>query len=348
VVLAGAVALVVPTPARLVERWYSQGLYPWVQRCLTSATNLVPVAALDLALGAGFVWLVLGGVRLATAQKGGRWPLALAASWRAVCLAAGLYLAFLAAWGLNYRRLPLVHGLDFQAARASAASLEDLARATVIDLNGLWSASRLPSPSPAPEREQLASAFDRVQRAVGLPGRATPGRPKWSVLDLYCTRAGVSGMTDPFFLETLVASDVLPFERPSVVAHEWGHLAGLARESEASFFGWLVCLAAGPAERYSGQLEMLLRVVGPLGAASRQSVLASLRHEVREDISLIAERNRRSRWPVLSRGAWGLYDGFLRANRVASGVSSYGEVVTLVLGTRFGADGMPIRRMVPP
>jgi hypothetical protein len=42
-------------------------------------------------------------------------------------------------------------------------------------------------------------------------------------------------MTDPFFLETLVASDVLPFERPFLVAHEWSHLAGIADEGEANF-----------------------------------------------------------------------------------------------------------------
>jgi hypothetical protein len=33
-------------------------------------------------------------------------------------------------------------------------------------------------------------------------------------------------MTDPFLLETLLASNLLPFEVPAVIAHEWGHLAG--------------------------------------------------------------------------------------------------------------------------
>ena len=47
-------------------------------------------------------------------------------------------------------------------------------------------------------------------------------------------------MTDPFLLDVIVNDDLLPMERPAMVAHEWGHLAGLAREAEASYFGWRV------------------------------------------------------------------------------------------------------------
>ena len=55
-------------------------------------------------------------------------------------------------------------------------------------------------------------------------------------------------MTDPFFLEVIVNPDVLPIERPFVVAHEWAHLAGYADESEANFVAWLTC-AHGDAAR---------------------------------------------------------------------------------------------------
>jgi len=59
-----------------------------------------------------------------------------------------------------------------------------------------------------------------------------PGRPKTTILGGYFHQISVSGMTDPFFLETLIASGVLPFERSFVVAHEWSHLAGIADEGE--------------------------------------------------------------------------------------------------------------------
>ena len=68
-------------------------------------------------------------------------------------------------------------------------------------------------------------------------------------------------MTDPFFLETVVASNLLRFEYPAVVAHEWGHLAGLARESDASFFGLMVCLRGDETARYSAWLEIFLHTL---------------------------------------------------------------------------------------
>jgi hypothetical protein len=84
--------------------------------------------------------------------------------------------------------------------------------------------------------------FAGVQRELGATRLAVPGRPKQTLLDLYFRRATVEGMTDPYFLETLIVSDLLPFERPFVVAHEWSHLAGFGDEGEANFVGWLTCL----------------------------------------------------------------------------------------------------------
>src|SRR5687768_826530 len=45
VVYAGAAAgAIAPMPASLVERWYSLGIYPILQRALTSVSDLVPFA----------------------------------------------------------------------------------------------------------------------------------------------------------------------------------------------------------------------------------------------------------------------------------------------------------------
>jgi hypothetical protein len=46
----------------------------------------------------------------------------------------------------------------------------------------------------------------------------------------------------------------------------------------------------------------------------------------------------------LSRAQWKIYDGFLRANRVRDGISSYGRVISLVMGTRYDADWVPALR----
>ncbi len=66
------------------------------------------------------------------------------------------------------------------------------------------------------------------------------------MLTPFFTWAGVTGMMNPFGLETIVHPDLLPFERPFVLAHEWAHLAGHADEAEASAVGWLACMNGGP------------------------------------------------------------------------------------------------------
>ena len=47
---------------------------------------------------------------------------------------------------------------------------------------------------------------------------------------------------------------------------------------------------------------------------------------------------------MASRAGYALYDRFLKANRVEAGIRSYGEVLRLLLGTRFTEDGAPVPR----
>src|SRR5215510_11427393 len=100
-------------------------------------------------------------------------------------------------------------------------------------------------------------AFARHRSSAG--GRVRPGPTRPGI-----DGADVAGMTDPYFLETFVASDLLPFERPFVVAHEWGHLAGFADEGDANFLAWLTCLHGTPAHQYSGWLSLYSEIVSGL------------------------------------------------------------------------------------
>src|SRR5205085_6839607 len=145
--------------------------------------------------------------------------------------------------------------------------------------------------------------------------------------------AGVDGMTDPFFLETLVAASLLPFERPFVVAHEWSHLAGFAHEGDANFVGWLACMRAGPPAQYSGWLflySQLAQSIGRRAAPIAQRLAAG----PRADLRAINERLARQVSPRVAAAGWGAYDAYLKANRIEAGTHSYAEVVRLALGVR--------------
>jgi hypothetical protein len=331
-----------PIPPSFVEHAYSGGVYPPVQHVLTGVSNRVPFALIDpIALAAIALWILF-------AWRDARrhsLPRALTrVAVRTVTWLAALYLAFLCAWGLNYRRVPLVDRLQFDAARVSPESARDLARTAVDQVNALHDAAHA-NPSAAEGIDiQLAAAFARTQRDLGATWSAVPGRPKRTLLDAYFLRAGVDGMTDPFFLETLIASDLLPIERPLIVAHEWAHLAGITDEGEANFAGWLTCLRGTAAHRYSAWLFLFSELTAAVPRADRAAIFVRLDAGPRDDLRAIARRIEQHLNPRVAMAGWQVYDRYLKANRVERGTESYAEVVKLVLGVERDGAGAPLLR----
>jgi hypothetical protein len=335
IVVAALVAAVAPLPSGLVERWYSLGLYARFQPGVTAFSNHAPFALFDLLLATvPLAWLLLTARDVAARPAGGRLRGVGRAVARLAVWAAVLYLAFLGLWGLNYRRVPLTTKLAYDAGAVTPDAARALAGKTVGALNALHDSAHRGGWVPAGAIDmRLAGAFADAVREVGGPGDVVVGRPKLSVLDWYFRRAGVSGMTDPYFLETMVSSDLLPFERPFVLGHEWAHLAGFANEGEASFIGWLSCMQSGVPEQYSGWLSLYEEVAASLPAADRTEVAARLADGPRGDLRAVQARLLREVSPRVSAAGWRVYDRYLKANRVEAGTASYGEVVQLVLGT---------------
>src|SRR6266850_1015115 len=176
--VAGA-GLVLPVPQAVIERWYSGWLYPPLQRVLTSLSNLTPFAWLDVLLvGFPMVWvaLIARGIRRSErrARAVGGWAL------RTLVAAATLYVAFLIAWGLNYRRLPLEKKIRYDAQAVTVDAARDAAQLTVSRLNGLFARAHA---TPPDERNgavdgSLIAAFARTTRDLGASGTTVPARPK--------------------------------------------------------------------------------------------------------------------------------------------------------------------------
>jgi hypothetical protein len=323
-----------PLPKWAVERYYSNLVYPAWQRTLTAASNLIPFALFDillLAVAGWFLVAVVHGVRRARTD-GRRTSAAVTLAVRVATVSAGLYLIFLFGWGLNYRRLSLTDKLPYDAAAVSRAGALELALSAVRQVNDLYERSR--GELEGVIEADLADAFVRAQRAVGTRTPARPARPKWTIIDPYFEAAGVDGMTDPYFLETLVPDDLLPFERPFVVAHEWSHLAGFADEGEANFVGWLTCTRGSELARYSGWLFLYTQVFASLGKSDRTDAASRLAPGPRADLRAMSERIQREVKPVVANAGWLMYDRYLKANRIEAGTASYAEVVRLVLGIR--------------
>jgi hypothetical protein len=342
IVAAAIAATLAPVSQALVERWQHE-LYLKAQPAITGVSNRVPFSLLDaLILSAAVGLLVLWARRLSRAGTRG-WLRAggAALGWTLVG-AAALYLVFLATWGLNYQATPLTRRLDFDASRVDEEAVERLAEVALEQLNGLHGRAHAASwPEGRDLPVTLGPAFAAAQRLVGASRLAVPAPPKPSLLGPYFRRAAVTGMIDPFFLEVLITPDALPFERPAIVAHEWGHLAGFAHEAEASFVGWLTCMHGNGQAKYSGWLDLYPRVVAGLPAATRSRLARRLAAGPRADYAAIERRIREGVVPAMNEAAWAGYDRFLRAHRVQEGAASYDAVVRLVVGTAFEPHWRP-------
>ena len=333
-VALAAGAAVIPLPAAAVDRWYSAGVYATLQPRLTSLSNLAPFALFDLlAVVLAIAWTVLAARELRRTPSRLRGALQIAA--HTIVCGAALYLLFLALWGLNYRRPRMRETVVYDESAVTADAAVRAARLATERLNALHDRAHVSGwPTSGQVDPVLADGFRRAVRAAGIQRDVVPGRPKRTIFDWYFRRAGVDGMTDPFFLETLVATRVLPFERAFVIAHEWSHLAGIADEGEANFIAWLSCAGGSPSNAYSGWLFMYGELAGAVRGPDRAVLSAALDAGPRTDLRAIRDRYVRDVNRRVADAGWRIYDSYLKANHVDAGTASYDEVVRLVLGLR--------------
>jgi hypothetical protein len=339
-----ACAALLPLPAGLVDRFYANGAYRVLQPILTTVSNLTPVPLFDLIIVmavAGWGGLALRDLRRSNRQwaRAATRIVVRTATW-----SAALYIVFLLTWGLNYRRLPLQDRLSYDAERVTADAARRLGVGAAEQLNRLYAPAHaeLGPPSVFVVDPSLAAAFARAARETAAHA-VVVARPKRTGLAWYFRLAAVDGMTDPFFLETLVRGDLLPLERPFVVAHEWSHLAGAAHEGEANFLGWLACMHGSAGHQYSGWLFLHQQVAGVMSPSDRGELAGRLDPGPLADLRAIAERIQRTVSPRLEAASRQTYDAYLKANRVDEGIASYAEVVRLILGVRFDEDWTPRR-----
>jgi hypothetical protein len=333
VAVIALICAVAPFPADTVERFYSTDWYLRIQGVLTTASNTIPIACLDLAVACLLILaieLVVSRTRRMGPKRAFKRNLT-----TAVAAAAWLYLLFLALWGLNYRRIPLEQKLDYEQSRLTREAAIAFTNTAVAQVNAGYRAAHATSFT----RDALEGPFADAQIALGAIRLAIPGVPKRSLLTYYFRRAGIDGMTDPYFLEVIVNPDVLDFERPFVVAHEWAHLAGYSNEAEANFLAWLTCIKGNLPQQYSGWLAAYEHALAAVPRGDRPT-LNALDEGPRPDLQAMAARYARTS-PLVRRAANGVYDEYLKANGVSEGIASYDAVVRLMVGTRFKEGWTP-------
>lgn len=352
ITLALAFALI-RLPASFIERFYSNGIYPFFQSALTPLTNFFPFAILDAMLVAlTFALPAWWIVRIAKAGRNQRLKTAARLLFHTLVMASFFFLSFQLLWGFNYERRPLIEKLDYDEQRLAPESIDKLRRQTIERLNAQYKQARSAWPEESGWRARLHLSLNETVKQLGNRRSIAAAIPKTSLLNFYLSAAGIAGFVNPFGHEVILDSEILPFEKPFLLAHEWAHLAGFADESEANFVGLLACLQSDlPALQYSGLLTLHQYMPAPPAKSSPDELMRKaaadpvprLIAEVLADLEAIQERENRNVNASISRAQWAVYDRFLKASGVEAGVASYSQLVRLVVCARFEDDWTPAR-----
>jgi hypothetical protein len=334
----------------VVESVYARGVYRGLRRLHALATGWIPFSvaetALELLLGA-LVWYAATRVR-GTAWRDwwtrpGRGGRLLGLGARLVSVAGVLYLAFLLAWGLNYRRPPLAALAGLGQPGGTPAELQALSAELIASANALrggvledeHGVMRL----PAGKRAALDAAHEGLRRAAGrlLVLEGPRVRPKPALFSPVLSRLGIAGIFVPYTGEAHVNGSLPDVDIPFAASHELAHQRGLAREDEANYAASVACRAhPAPEFRYSGALVSSAYVQAALASIDRPAAVAlegARGAGSRRDLRALAEWSRRYR-SRLTEVSERVNDTYLRSQGQPLGVRSYGAMVDLLLAER--------------
>ena len=159
-------------------------------------------------------------------------------------------------------------------------------------------------------------------------------RAKPVILSEAMSYTHITGVYSYFTGEANVNVNFPDYTLPFTTAHELAHQRGIAREDEANFIAYLVCISSEDAYiRYSGYLNMYEYVANALWKADRDlyyEARGTLSIEVRYEMAAYSKFFERYKDTVASEISGTVNDLYLKGNGT-EGTKSYGLVVDLAV-----------------
>jgi hypothetical protein len=323
----------------LVERLYARPIYPHVASLLSFFSRRFGFSVAEVVIYLLLAVILFGFARfvlLLYFRPADRLKRAVAtARFITWCTAITLW-AFLLSFGLNYQRPLLFDMLGFERSEATVTELEAMSDEIISQINESYDEAHAPG-RLVPGREEiirlLEESYSSVPELTLLPqGSYAPPKPVY--FSGVMTRLGISGIYFPFTAEPNYNAEQPDFQLPFTMAHEMAHQRGVARESEANFVAFLICInSTDPFIRYSGYrnaLGVLLELFRKEPEKAKD-LIKELGPGYREDSRRAAVFWARANGLIGGIGAR-INDLYLRANRVKAGTADYALSTTLIIG----------------
>ena len=341
----------------VTETIYGNAVGAGVARALSLITGVVPLALSEFFVLALIARQLIGGsIALRDVRRGRRqWTNAIQAGALRVGQDLGILVAlFYLLWGFNYARAPLQNRLGWSYPYdVTAVEVADLAAQMVSAANDAYLQIHSATDAGEPTRLTLdANTLERVldqgweaaRLELGMPPLAGRyGRAKTPLLTFWYERTGIAGFYFPFTAEANLRAGIPAVDNPKMLAHEKAHQRGVARESEANFWGFLSAAhSKEPEARYSAfvfaqrqLLAILVRMDRDRAGELAGERLPGVQRDI--DDSRRYWRSFRGRGTEIGRT---VNDAYLRSNRVEGGVHNYSMSTALMIAYARAREGM--------
>ena len=306
---------------------------------LTKATYLIPFSLAEFMLFACVPLFIFLFIRLVTAKK--KWTALLKFFSRALAVWGLFMFIFTFNFGVCYGKTPVNEKIDFEKRLLSVEDLSSAMEILIADLNKVseninyvysdTGSTKMPY-SLNEMNKKLNEAYKNMLDKHDLFKRIT-SRVKPVILSVQMSKMHITGIYSPFTGEANINVDFPDYNLPYTSAHEMAHLMGVARENEANFVAFLVCLYSGDDYiRYSGLVNMTEYIGNSLYGADKDKyyeIMGQMPELVTQEMAAYSRFFDKYRNTKISKVANTVNNSYLKAQGQEQGTKSYGFVVDL-------------------
>ena len=319
--------------------WFCRYPAGAVRAALAYLTSAIPFSFAEfliILLPVIFVYVVAFGIR----KYVDSWRNAGVFALSVLSVASVFFTLFVFTLGAGYRGTTLDAKLDIERKKVSADELKQTAQILVDRLN----AEREKTDYLSDGFSVMPYSYEELNRRLNDAYRTAAreysfiqsfrSRVKPVMLSEPWTYTHITGVYTYFTGESNLNVNMPSYTLPFTEAHEMAHQRGIAREDEANFVAFLVCISSDdPYIRYSGYLNMFEYIASPLYSADADAYRAlwsSLDPDIRGEMTAYNKFFEKYRKNVAATVSSAINDTYLKSQGTV-GEKSYGLVVDLAV-----------------
>ena len=344
----------------VVRDFYSNGINKYMVNILSKISGIVPFSIFEVLIylaiigGVGFVvYFVVHIIKIPT----GRLSYFGNAVINLLAIVSLVYSVFILFWGINYNRVDLKTSLIGYYDESASEKVSDVeyGKDELVGLYGFLIEKTNELRKEVLEDGEGVMKYEGNYKSVisrgansyknvsllGLDKLPNYSKAKPIMNSNLLCYTGITGIYSPFTGEANVNIASPDYYLPFTTLHEMAHQRGYASEDEANFIAYIVGINHKDIDYIYSSYIMGLKYTSRALSEVDREILVEMNGEISDDVL---------RDLAQSSAFWKQYEGkvnevsdnmnntYLKANGVASGTESYGEMVNLLL-TYYGLYG---------